>query len=63
MEAIIPTQPYDSFKLNWQPLVLSVSDHRPERGRGKRAEETRERKWMEPWVHFLPRPKADRVSR
>ena len=60
VEVIIPTRQYGSYKLNWQLQGPSVSDSRPERE--KEEEGTREKKWVELSVHFLPRPRVNQVN-
>ena len=62
MQGTTPTQPYDSYRLNWQLHVLSVTkglapDNKEEE------EEMRNRKWMVQWEESLhPIQKANQGS-
>ena len=61
MQGTTLTRLYDSYRLNWQPHVLSVTKERaPD---NHKQEEMRNRKWMELWEELLhPTQKVNQGS-
>ena len=61
MQGTTPTRLYDSCKLNWQLLVLSVTPGNHKQVQGE--EEMKGRKWVEPWEELShPIQKANQGS-